>query len=226
VKKYCIIVAGGKGQRFKSTVPKQFVELAGKPILMHSIEVFYNYDSDIEIILVLPKDQIGYWKKLCKKFFFNIEYQIVEGGEARFDSVKNGLKLVKPGGIVAIHDGVRPLVDRKTIETCFNIAIQAGNAIPVVELVDSVRQIRENGANAHVDRSKFRLIQTPQVFQCELILKAYEQKYSPLFTDDASVLEAIAPGTIKLVEGNRQNIKITTADDLQYAEMIIKSRIG
>lgn len=224
MKKYCIIVAGGKGQRFKSSVPKQFVELAGKPILMHSMEVFYKYDSKIEIILVLPKDQIEYWKKLCKKFSFNLEYHVAEGGDVRFNSVKNGLKYVKPGGIVAIHDGVRPLVDRNTIETCFNIALQDGNAIPVVDLVDSVREIKEDGTNSHVDRSKFRLIQTPQVFQTALILNAYEQKYSPLFTDDASVLEALAPGTIKLVEGNRQNIKITTAEDLKYAEMIIEGR--
>jgi 2-C-methyl-D-erythritol 4-phosphate cytidylyltransferase len=223
VKKYSIIVAGGSGQRFKSSVPKQFVELAGKPILMHSIEVFCKYDTDIEIIVVLPKEQIEYWKRLCEKFSFNIEYQIVDGGITRFDSVKNGLSLVKPGGIVGIHDGVRPLVDLKTIEICYNVALKAGNAIPVVELIDSVREIREDGTNTHVDRSKFRLIQTPQVFKSELILKAYEQKYSPLFTDDASVLESMMPGTIQLVEGNRQNIKITTADDLKYAEMIIKN---
>jgi len=224
VDKYAIIVAGGKGNRFGSALPKQFVELEGKPVLMHSIEAFHNYNSDIVIIVVLPADQIEYWKSLCVKHQFTIKHSAVVGGDVRFCSVKNGLELIKEGCLVAIHDGVRPLIDYQTIDICFKMAENRGNAIPVINLIDSVRVIQENGNSQHVDRNRFKLIQTPQVFQSQLIKKAYEQEYSEAFTDDASVLEAIIPATIQLVEGNRQNIKITSPDDLIYAEAILKSR--
>lgn len=226
MKKYIIIVAGGKGSRFKSEVPKQFVALANLPILMHTINAFYCYDNHIEIIVVLPNVQIEYWKNLCQLCNFDVKHQIVEGGEFRFYSVKNGLTLVKPDGLVGIHDGVRPLIDKDTIGKCYELAQKEGNAIPVVDLVDSVREINSDGSSLMVDRSKYRLIQTPQVFKTELILQAFEQKFNPSFTDDASVLEAINPGSIKLVYGNRQNIKITTSEDLIYAEAILKSRKG
>ncbi len=226
MQKYIIIVAGGKGSRFKSEVPKQFIELVNQPILMHTINVFYSYDNHIEIIVVLPDEQIEYWKNLCQTYHFKIQHQIVKGGEFRFNSVKNGLTLVKPNGLVGIHDGVRPLVDKDTIGKCYELAEKDGNAVPVVDLVDSVREINSDGYSFMVDRSKYRLIQTPQVFKTELILKAFEQKFNPAFTDDASVLEAINPGSIKLVYGNKQNIKITTSEDLVYAETILKNRKG
>ena len=223
MEKYAIIVAGGKGSRFKSEIPKQFHELAGKPVLMHSIEAFYNYQHDIKIYVVLPADQIDHWLKLCEKFRFKVAHSIIEGGNVRFYSVKNALDLINLDALVAIHDGVRPLIDYETIDRCFKTASSSGNAIPVVNLVDSVRLVFPNGKNRHVDRSIYRLIQTPQVFQTTLIKKAFEQNFSELFTDDASVLESIMPGTIKLVEGNRRNIKITTHEDLLYAEAIFKN---
>ncbi len=222
--KYVIIVAGGKGNRFKSELPKQFFQLGDKPILMHTIKAFFKYEPRLEIIVVLPSDQIDFWKELCLKYKFNIAHKVVAGGKARFHSVKNGLALIDKNGIVGIHDGVRPLIDKQTIKNCYLIAEQRGNAIPVVDLVDSVRKVNENGSNKMVDRSKYKLIQTPQVFKNELILAAYSQKYRNSFTDDASVLEAYDNSIINLVEGNRQNIKITTPEDLIYAEAILESR--
>jgi 2-C-methyl-D-erythritol 4-phosphate cytidylyltransferase len=224
VNKYVIIVAGGKGNRFKSELPKQFFQLGDKPILMHTIKAFFKYEPRLEIIVVLPSDQIDFWKELCLKYKFNITHKVVAGGKARFHSVKNGLALIDKNGIVGIHDGVRPLIDKQTIKNCYLIAEQRGNAIPVVDLVDSVRKVNENGSNKMVDRSKYKLIQTPQVFKNELILAAYSQEYRNSFTDDASVLEAYDNSIINLVEGNRQNIKITTPEDLIYAEATLKSR--
>lgn len=224
VKKHIIIVAGGKGNRFKSELPKQFIQLDRQPILMHTIEAFFNYEQTIKIIVVLPEDQIGFWTELCSKYKFKIEHKVVPGGKTRFHSVKNGLTEINTSGLVGIHDGVRPLVDKQTIENCFVIAEQRGNAIPVVDLVDSVRKVDENGLNRMVDRSKYKLIQTPQVFKNELILNAFNQQYQNSFTDDASVLEAYDNSIINLVEGNRQNIKITTPEDLIYAEAVLKSR--
>jgi len=223
VKKYAIIVAGGKGNRFISEVPKQFLELDGKPVLMHSISAFNNYSKDLKIIVVLPPDQIDYWNTLCKESRFFVNHQIVEGGKERFFSVQNGLNVIDTDGLVAIHDGVRPLVSYTTIENCFKTAEMEGNAIPVIDLVDSVREIQSNGTSLHVDRNKYKLIQTPQVFRVSLIKDAYKKNFSPGFTDDASVLEAMIPGCIKLVKGNRMNIKITTPEDLKYAEAILKS---
>jgi 2-C-methyl-D-erythritol 4-phosphate cytidylyltransferase len=224
MKKYVIIVAGGKGNRFNSEIPKQFVKLIDKPVLMHTILAFYHYQVDIQIILVLPQDQILYWKQLCDDYKFFINHMIVIGGETRFHSVKNGLQQVEKACLVAIHDGVRPLIDSETIETCYLEAAAFGNAIPCIELVDSVREILKDGKNFITDRTKLRLIQTPQVFQSDLILRAFEQEYQTFFTDDASVLESVLPNTIRLVNGKRQNIKITTSEDLKYAEAILMSK--
>ena len=224
MKKSVIIVAGGKGNRFKSELPKQFIKLDNKPILMHTIKAFYDFEQTIEIIVVLPEDQIDFWKELCLKYKFEIEHKVVSGGETRFHSVKNGLAKIASSGVVGIHDGVRPLVDRQTIRNCYTIAKQRGNAIPVLALVDSVREINEVGENKMVDRTKYKLIQTPQVFKSELILAAFSQEYHNSFTDDASVLEAYNGSAIHLVEGNRQNIKITTPEDLIYAKVILKNR--
>ena len=218
--KTAIIVAGGKGERMNAEIPKQFLEIHGKPILMHTLEVFRRYDASMELILVLPSVQIEFWKELCKKHAFDIPHQIVSGGQTRFQSVKNGLKATRSNLLIAVHDGVRPLVSIDTIERCFDEAEKSGAAIPVIDLVESIRQISENESFS-VDRSAYKLVQTPQVFESELLKKAYEQEFTPLFTDDASVVEAL--GTkIQLVEGNRENIKITTEFDLKIAESLIK----
>ncbi len=215
--KFAIIVAGGKGERMQTDIPKQFIEIQGKPILMYSIENFNRYDISIQIILVLPSGQIEFWHTLCKKHAFEIPHKIVTGGQSRFDSVINGLDAVKLPALVAVHDGVRPLVSVETITRCFESAEKYGTAIPVIELVDSIRQITETG-NQSVDRNAYKLVQTPQIFDGEILKKAYKQDFSPLFTDDASVVEAM--GTkIHLVEGNRENIKITTEFDLRIAQI-------
>ncbi|MDD5185928.1 MAG: 2-C-methyl-D-erythritol 4-phosphate cytidylyltransferase [Paludibacter sp.] len=217
--KFAIIVAGGKGERMQTDIPKQFIEIQGKPILMYSIENFIRYDISIQIILVLPTGQIEFWHTLCKKHAFEIPHKIVTGGQSRFDSVKKGLDAINIPALIAVHDGVRPLVSVKTITRCFKGAEKYGTAIPVIELVDSIRQITETG-NQSVDRNTYKLVQTPQIFDGELLKKAYKQEFSTLFTDDASVVEAM--GTkIHLVEGNRENIKITTEFDLRIAEIMM-----
>ena len=216
--KTAIIVAGGKGERMQSEIPKQFIEIQGKPILMHTLEAFYKYDVHLQILLVLPASQIEFWNQLCKKHAFSIEHKIVEGGKSRFNSVKNGLDCVEASSIIAVHDGVRPLVNNETIARCFTAAEAYGAAIPVVDLVDSIRQITGEESRS-VDRTAYKLVQTPQVFTYDILKKAYEQEFSMLFTDDASVVEA-AGIKVCLVEGNRENIKITTEIDLKMAEML------
>jgi len=216
IKKIAIIVAGGKGMRMHSDLPKQFIELKGKPILMHTLEVFHRYDALIQLILVLPSEQIETWKELCNKYSFNLPHRIVTGGVTRFNSVKNGLEVITEPALIAVHDGVRPFVSIETIARCFKEAEINGTAVPVVELVDSIRQITENGSKS-VNRSTYKLVQTPQVFQSEILKKAYNQEFSLLFTDDASVVESTG-AEIRLVEGNRENIKITTGFDLELAK--------
>ncbi len=222
--KYAIIVAGGKGERMGVDIPKQFIELEGKPILMHTLEKFKKADPTIEIILALPENQIDFWEELFSKYqLSNIPHQIVKGGKTRFHSVQNALKLVKEEGIVAIHDGVRPLVSEETIKRCFVEAEKKGNAIPVVEVVESLRHVtKQDGINHSVARSCYRLVQTPQCFKSELILSAYKQQFDNSFTDDASVVEVLGK-VINLVEGNRENIKITTQEDLVIASALLKS---
>jgi len=219
--KIAIIVAGGKGERMQADIPKQFIEIHGKPLLMHTLEAFYHYDASIQLILVLPSIQIDFWKGLCIKHSFNLPHQIISGGETRYNSVLNGLELIKRPALVAVHDGVRPFVSSETIKRCFDEAEKHGSAIPVVDLVDSIRQITETGSHS-VDRMKYKLVQTPQVFDSEILKKAYQQNFSILFTDDASVVEALGV-KIALVEGNRENIKITTGFDLELAETLFKS---
>lgn len=217
--KTVVIVAGGKGERMNSAVPKQFLPIAGKPVLMHTIERFYNYSSDISIILVLPATQFDYWSELCLEYNFEIPHQIVAGGSARFFSVKNALNAVRNTDLIAIHDGVRPLVDNDTIQRCFDEAERTGAAIPVDDSVDSIRKITPDGSIA-VDRSDYKMVQTPQIFRAAIILKSYEQPFNEAFTDDASVAEA-AGYSVQLVEGNRENIKITTTFDLKLAELLL-----
>jgi 2-C-methyl-D-erythritol 4-phosphate cytidylyltransferase len=222
MKKFVIIVAGGSGSRMGSEIPKQFLEICGKPILIHTIQVFYDFDPDCELILVLPATQREYWNELCITHSFTLPHQIVSGGENRFDSVRNGLKLIDGEGIVFIHDGVRPLVSAETLERCFETACNLGNAIPVLPVTESLRKL-ESGGNISVERSLYFGVQTPQTFQASQILKAYLQPFDQTFTDDASVAER-AGFEIHLVEGNRENIKITNPSDLIIAEVFLQGK--
>lgn len=202
-------------------IPKQFLELHGKPVLMHSIEIFAKAIPEINIILVLPLPYRKEWETLCKKHNFIIPFQLTEGGETRFHSVKNGLALVPENAVVGIHDAARPLVNIQTIINAFETAEQKGNASPAIQINESIREVKNNN-NKAIDRSTIFIIQTPQCFQSNLIKKAFSQEYRHSFTDDASVLEAMGE-KINLIEGNRENIKITTPLDLIIAEAIMGS---
>lgn len=220
MRKIALIVAGGIGNRMNSPVPKQFMEINGKPLLMHTFQAFTNYNSNFEFVLVLPENESDTWKKLCENHTFNIKHSVVKGGKTRFQSVKNGLEKIDEEGIVFIHDGVRPLVSTQTIENCYLKALEKGNALPVIAPSESVREVY-NGQNRAVDRSRYFLVQTPQTFLVSVIKKAYEKEYTERFTDDASVLENTGE-KIYLVEGNRENIKITYPDDLKLARLLLK----
>lgn len=216
MKKYVIIVAGGKGVRMGNTTPKQFLVLADKPILMHTIRAFHNASHDIQLIIVLPKNDIQVWNLLIEKHSFKIDHKIVEGGETRFHSVKNGLDHVTKNSLVAIHDGVRPLVSKETIDYSFSEAAAHGNAIASVKLKESIRLI-DSESNRSVDRDEYRLIQTPQTFRSSEIIDAFNNVSTSNFTDDAGVLEANGK-RIHLIHGGYHNIKITTPEDLVFAE--------
>ncbi|MDR2967984.1 MAG: 2-C-methyl-D-erythritol 4-phosphate cytidylyltransferase [Tannerellaceae bacterium] len=223
-----IIVAGGKGLRMGEGLPKQFIPIDGKPVLMRTMEAFYRWDPSIEIILVLPEEHQEYWNMLCRELNCTISHHIVNGGESRFHSVRNGLEYLseelgisperKEKGWIAVHDGVRPFPSPEVIANCFSSARQEGNAVPVVPVVDSIRVVADEG-NRPVDRSKYYAVQTPQVFHSDILIRAYRREYSPLFTDDASVVEASGE-KIHLVPGNRENIKITTPFDLLVAKAL------
>lgn len=218
MEKFALIVAGGSGTRMKGKIPKQFLELNGKPVLMHTFEAFQKYDPKIRFVLVLPEVQLISWKKLCVKYDFKMKHSLVSGGETRFHSVKNGLSKISDDGIVFIHDGVRPLVSVKTIENCYNTAHEKGNALPVISPAESVRE-KVNGNSRAVDRHRYFLVQTPQTFKISVIKKAYEQNYQEKFTDDASVLENTGE-KIHMVDGTRSNIKITYPEDLLIASSL------
>ena len=213
-KKAVIIVAGGKGLRMGGDIPKQFLVVNGKPILMHTIERFYEFDSSMQIIVVLPQSQQDYWSELCRQYGFALPFEVADGGAERFHSVKNGLAKVNPEAtLVGVHDGVRPYVAVDVISRCYEAAATYGAAIPVMDVFETLRHLTPDGGSQTVPRSEYKLVQTPQVFQAELLNKAYQQEFTPAFTDDASVVEALGH-TITLVEGNRENIKITTKADL------------
>lgn len=219
---YALIVAGGKGSRIKSSVPKQFLELNGLPVLMHTIEAFYRYSEKINIIVVLPHNDFDTWKSLCVKFNFHKPITLQQGGDSRFQSVKLGLEKIKGDGLVAIHDGVRPLVNEDIIGASFRLAAVHQSAVAAVRLKESIRITNQDNTSA-MDRSQFRIVQTPQTFQVDLIKRAYDQKEDASLTDDASVAER-AGLTISLFEGSYENIKITTPEDLVIAEALIKNR--
>lgn len=221
-KEYAVIVAGGKGTRIRSTLPKQFLELQGVPILMHTLNAFYRYSSDINIILVLPEDDFSTWTTLCKKHNFRKPHVLQKGGETRFQSVKNGLALIDSDGLVAVHDGVRPLVSEDIIAASFRLASVHQSAVAAVRLKESIRMTDQDNTKA-VDRSKFRLIQTPQTFQISILKKAYELKEDANLTDDASVVEK-SGHIISLFEGSYENIKITTPEDLVIADALLRAR--
>jgi 2-C-methyl-D-erythritol 4-phosphate cytidylyltransferase len=219
MKKFAIIVAGGSGIRMNSEIPKQFIPIKGLPIIMHSMLAFYHFDKTIQIIVALPSSLFDFWHNLCRENSFSLAHKVVPGGETRFQSVKNALAEIKESGFIAVHDAVRPLVSQDTIGRCFDTAIRKGNAIPFINIVDSVRTV-EGDKNNIVDRTKLKLIQTPQIFRSEILVRAYEQEYQSWFTDDASVVEQIGY-EINLEEGNRENIKITSPSDLEIAKVLI-----
>lgn len=222
MKNYAVIVAGGSGSRMQSDRPKQFLELKGRPILMHTLDAFYHCGLDMEIILVLPPDHISTWQTLIARHKFSVPHQIAEGGATRFDSVRHGLKFISGKGTVAIHDGARPLVTSEVIRRTVIESQNTGNGIAAVQVKDSIRQM-VNGQSKSVDRSQFYAVQTPQTFDADLILSAFAASESNLFTDDASVAEAFGVH-ISLVEGSYDNIKITTPEDLIVAASILEIR--
>ena len=219
---FVIIVAGGKGLRMGGDIPKQFLPIGGKPVLMRTLERFRAYSADLQIILVLPEAQQDYWKELCKAYDFKVEYQLANGGETRFHSVQNGLALIPDDaqGVVGVHDGVRPFPSIDVIRNCYETARTAKAVIPVIPVVETVRHLEGEGS-VTVPRGDYRLVQTPQTFDIQLLKAANRQPYNDGFTDDASVVESYGY-KITLVEGNRENIKITTPYDLVVAEAICK----
>lgn len=225
IKRYAIVVAGGKGTRMQASCPKQFLPIGGRPILMYTLELFAEVDA---LVLVLPADDLERWESLCREHHFALpNISVCKGGDTRFGSVRNGLQsLVTSYGvsraIVAIHDGVRPLVSRTVIETCYEMALEYGAALPSRPVVESLRYLQAPGDSIAVDRSLYVAVQTPQTFDLEALWSAYSQPYNPSFTDDASVWEAHYPHRpIYLVEGNAENLKITTRVDLLTAERLL-----
>ena len=218
---YIIIVAGGKGLRMGSDIPKQFLPIGGKPVLMRTLERFRQYSPSLQIILVLPKAQQDYWQKLCKEYAFDIDYQLADGGETRFHSVQNGLAKIPDNaqGVVGVHDGVRPFPSIDVIRNCYETAREKKAVIPVIPIVETVRHLKGD-TSVTVPRNEYRLVQTPQTFDIQLLKAANRQPYNEGFTDDASVVETFG-FNITLVEGNRENIKITTPYDLKIAEVLI-----
>lgn len=223
MKRSVVVVAGGSGTRMGTGIPKQFLVLGSQPVLMHTLEIFHRFDSQMQIILVLPESQVEYWKKLCSDHRFSLPHCIVFGGKTRFQSVRNGLEQVNDADLIGVHDGVRPFVSQETLMRCFEAAALYGNAIPVVSVHETLRQLKgENSVT--VDRNMFRLVQTPQVFERNSFLHAYQVDESPAFTDDASVFEN-AGHSIHLVEGNRENIKITEPIDLWLGNAFLHRQV-
>ena len=218
---YIIIVAGGKGLRMGTDIPKQFLPIGGKPVLMRTLERFREYAADLQIILVLPQGQQDYWRELCQQYHFTVEYTLANGGETRFHSVQNGLALIPDNaeGVVGVHDGVRPFPSVEVIRNCYETAREKKAVIPVIPIVETVRHLKDE-PSVSVPRGDYRLVQTPQTFDIQLLKAANRQPYNDGFTDDASVVEAFG-FDVTLVEGNRENIKITTPYDLKVAEVLI-----
>lgn len=219
---YLIVVAGGKGLRMGGDVPKQFVPVAGLPVLMRTLMRLHESAPEAQIILALPRNHQAYWQKLCTRYAFDLPHVVADGGATRFHSVLSALGHVpdEAGGVVAVHDGVRPFVSVDVVRRCMREARNTGAAIPVVPVVETLRRVKADGQASHTEpRSEFRMVQTPQCFRVDVLKAAYAQPYSDAFTDDAGVVETMGHG-VTLVEGNRDNIKLTTPDDLKYAEFL------
>ena len=222
IKKYAVIVAGGKGTRMGAAVPKQFLPLLGKPLLCYPIEAFALAIPGIHLILVLPPDQLRSAQIVLRSYIGGVDVTIVAGGETRYHSVQNGLKEVKDDGVVFVHDGARPLISGELILRCFMQAIEKGSAIPSIPVTESMR-IVEDGNSKPVNREQVRIIQTPQTFNTSIILPAFEQNYQTSFTDEATVVEAYGE-KVHLIDGARDNVKVTTPEDMLIAEVLLKAR--
>jgi 2-C-methyl-D-erythritol 4-phosphate cytidylyltransferase len=224
MKKFAIIVAGGSGSRMGAPISKQYLEIGGKPILMHTLEVFYSTLPEIHLVLVIPEKDFGFWGDLCGRYKFEIPHSVIQGGNSRFQSVKNGLgSILSEDGLVAIHDGVRPFVDPRVIMDSFELAEKSGSAIPVVALKDSLRKLMDDGKSFFQERQNFRLVQTPQTFLLSKIKKAFDVPELYHFTDDATVYEHQG-WQVELISGNPENIKITSPDDMVYADFLIRKQ--
>lgn len=215
-----IIVAGGKGLRMGQDLPKQFIPIGDKPILMHTIEAFFKFDNSIRIVVALSESYLDYWSTICEEYGFNIKHEVVVGGETRFHSVKNALDIINEG-FVAVHDAARPFVSSQLIDSCFKASVIYHSVIPVLEVTDSLRELIDKEESKIVNRNAFRTVQTPQVFEVNLLKRAYEIDFRTTFTDDASVIEALGEH-IHLIEGERNNIKITTPFDLDLSKVLVE----
>jgi len=220
MKYYAIIVAGGSGNRMQTETPKQFLLLNNLPVLMHTVKAFALSDSQPKILIVLNQEQHNYWARLCEEFNFRIPHQVIAGGTERFHSVKNAIDSIEEESFVAIHDAVRPLISKTLIDSCFNKAVKLGNVIAAVQSSDSVRMLRADKTSA-LKRNEIYLVQTPQTFSLPVLKEAYRQEFNNSFTDDASVVESIGY-EINIIEGERNNIKITYPIDLELAELLLK----
>jgi 2-C-methyl-D-erythritol 4-phosphate cytidylyltransferase len=219
-----ILVAAGRGTRMGKSVSKQYLPIGGKPVLMHTLEAFHTADPGINLILVLPFDDFRFWENLCLEYKFSLSHRVVAGGETRFQSVRKGLQAIDfSEGLVAIHDGVRPFVKKEVIIQSFEQAAKSGSAIAVVSLKDSIREVTDEGLSFFRERHRFRLVQTPQTFQLQKIRKAFETPEKEQFTDDATVYE-YQGWQVSLIDGNPENIKLTTPEDLDYAEFLLSKR--
>lgn len=225
-KKAAILVAGGRGTRMGGSIAKQYLPVAGQPVLMRTLSVFYSVDPATDLILVLPENDFPYWKALCQEYEFDIPHRLVAGGNSRFQSVRKGLNSLTPGTeLVAIHDGVRPFVGKSVISESFETAKKHGSAIAVVALKDSIRKLTDDGKSFYQERQNFRLVQTPQTFQADKIKKAFTVTELQQFTDDATVYENQG-WQVTLISGNPENIKITTPEDMDFAEYIVTKQLA
>lgn len=232
MKKYVIIVGGGKGTRMGNDLPKQFLPVAGKPLLMHTLEKFNRWNPEAERVLVLPEAYRSYWEMLCREIGCKVKHRLVSGGETRFHSVKNGLESIRAEinssgeeALIGVHDGVRPFVSEQVIADCFRVADEKGAAIPTLSVIDSLREALPDGTSRAVDRSRYYAVHTPQVFRSDILFKAYEQPYQACFTDDASVVEALNI-PVEMVPSNPENLKITTPIDYIIACSMLEQEKG
>ncbi len=222
MKRAVIVVAAGSGSRMGGQIPKQFLNLAGKPVIVHTLERFFLFDPEMKVVVVLSPEGRDLWEQVVHSHKIAEGIILAEGGANRFESVKNGLSHLETGLIIGIHDAVRPFVSQATLVRTYDAAFRDGSGIPVLEMDETVRMTKPKGGSMRMDRSTLRRVQTPQVFRSEQIKQAYRQAYDPAFTDDASVYEPEF-GQLTLVEGNRENIKITTPFDMQLASLLMDS---